>query len=654
MATIRKPARFGTLGSNARDSGPAHSGKRFFTDFLKPILLSATAAKQASATLPDMPVPDSGKDESNDDNQQLHYIPDSDDESEQIELGDPQELKVPEAMIPDADPDAHADPDILNDVQGFHRISLPTELGKPASEDAMRSVRRRMSEPPWKRNGARKLKRTSAIEDSGDNLKLPMLTPQAPAALSGGSKDVRADTSSDLQRNGRRATLRTPRSTPLSPRSTPLSPPAGKNFAQEIDGPAEAMLQGLAARCVDCGAHFGHAPDARNCLVCGGSRVENQLFNQLFNMFAMSQTLRKAVLPQFITKLEYLLKSLTYPGKKSGREQIIGTTSAFNTTLESQRDSDCMYKQGITIEFFPDFLFLIAENLDLTCRGLMYGLLGKENFVSKGTDDYSSQGEARRVTLPDLSSCDRPGTACASCGCSILTRFNLCCKCGHKKAVQEKKDPLMRFSFFKGSQGGESMKGHDFTELVRLAQAHHVPLSQVRSIWQDFQHFNVGNKNVLQREDFAEAVRSRYNIPRDTDIPEALLKDELFKYSPTQGEFVDFEAFILWSLGSEYEEELLAPDPQERNLRELAYSYNLLPSQIDKIKGIFDQFDDNKRGFLDESSFMQTALHLAGTDVGHSTLKRWWQEVSLQEKAISFETFLSWYLQNWSNEMLLC
>jgi len=500
-----KPVHLAPLGTTRCGPAPATSGRRFFADILKPILLGATGARQARVTPHDDSVPDSKRGSG----ENMEWCPSPSSESTSDQTHAPDDSESPEG--------SH----IAKDAQKSRTFFLPVEPGRPKSKDtrprSVRKVRRRMS-PVLRVGGIKRPERKAAIEDTGDHLKLPTLTPQAPANLSGGPKESKSDISFDTQR------VRKPA---LIAQHTILP---GSNLDQEIFDAADNALPSVAARCVDCGAKFGNVCQSNHCGACGGVRIDDQIFDQAFNMFAMSQTsMRKAALPQFMAQIQHLLKSSPYLSKKSSREQVSCVISAFNITVERQKNSDCKVAHGIAVEFFPDFLFLVAEGLNMTCRILLHGLLCIESFPAKRAEDSFSQCEARRVVLPELGACERIGLACTHCGCFTITKSDICCNCGQKTSIHK-----------------------------------------------------------------------------------------------------------------------------EQYLQEMADTYNMLPSQITEIKKIFDQFDEDQSGFLGESGFFQAVLHLAHADVCHSTLKRWWKQVGFKEEGITFDIFLSWYAQNWSNEMLIC
>jgi len=487
-------------------------------------------------------------------------------------------------------------------------------------------------------------------------------------AVGGQSKQVAVPVSHQALRYGLRKTTAEPSTEKSRPTTVPTSIANTRVHqhtkdvenghgcdGQEAGIADESVPAALAPTCVDCDTSFGNCDQAKYCLTCGASRVENRLFDQLFEVFAPARTtLRKSDLPKFHRHVQDMLQKLVHGKKKSVRRQMQDTDFAFSETLKHQIESGSRFTQGITKEFFQTFLQLVAKSLDLTCRSLLYGLLGQERSNTRGAEEAHSKTEIQRTTRHP----DRAGAVCAHCGCQFISNAKFCRNCGQKQPEREKADPNS-FHVFQGtrdwrlgrSRVEETIDERDFVELVRLSHAHHVPLGVVRKCWKDFQDFDVNKDGVLQRDEFTEAVRDHCNIPRDVEVPNALLQDHWFKETPQNGEYVDFEAFLLWSFGTEYIEELIVPDLHERHLRCLARKYNVLPNEVDDVKKIFDQYDVRGRGVIEEDEFMRAVVHLVHAqqpeDLGQSTLKRFWREVNVEsEGGISFDAFLGWFLRS--------
>jgi len=443
---------------------------------------------------------------------------------------------------------------------------------------------------------------------------------------------------------------------------SPLQPPVPKGHLQQgapyekaldergITG--EGLLPTMVRRCIDCGAEFDLA-DAKYCLSCGGLRVDHQPFCELFETVANCRvTMRKGDLTFFNLKMNDLLQNLKQLKKKSARRQMMDTTKAFNETLACQVEGGCKYTQGITREFFVEFMWRVAKGSELTCRGLLEGLLGRA-FVDNdpGMDVHESKGNG----LSLLQRINTAKGACPHCGCHLISNSNFCCNCGQEQIWRKIKEPVS-FQIFKGtkdsflglSKNSDSIGEKEFAELVRLSHSLHVPLDDVRKYWKDFLSLGVNKDNLLPRERFVACVHARCNLPRDAPVPMELLRDEWFKRTPEHGEHVDFEAFLEWSLGTEYVEELIVSDPRERHLRQLARECNLLPNEVDMLKRIFDKYDKNNRGFLEEATFAQAAQQLArehhNVALGMCSLKTIWADLVFKAgDRIDLETFLNWY-----------
>jgi len=405
----------------------------------------------------------------------------------------------------------------------------------------------------------------------------------------------------------------------------------------------------LSSKCIECRASFGDNSEAKFCLTCGAPRMENQVFEELFDMLLTSRaTMRKADLCRFHLKMEDLMQKETHGKKRSAKRNLTDIQFAYCETLAQQTLSGCKQTQGITKLFFQDFVLRVAESFELNCRSLLTGLIGQEKSHLKGADDPNVNLEMGKTWC--LSSTQ---TACAKCGSPLLMDANYCPNCGQQ--FQRAPSDFHNGHFFKGTWEAmlglrtkeQAVRERDFAELLRLSQGHHMAMDVVESHWNDFQSLCLSEDHLLPKEQFEKVVRERCNIPDDSQIPEDILSDKWFKETNHHDKCVDFEAFLLWSLGTEYIEERVVPDPQERYLRRLARKYSMKPFEVDNLKEVFDQFDLGGNGVLDESSFMQTVLHLMHSknvmDLSHPILKRCWREVSY-EGDVTFDTFLAWYL----------
>jgi len=414
------------------------------------------------------------------------------------------------------------------------------------------------------------------------------------------------------------------------------------------DTAVDSLLQNLDNSCIDCGTSLASAP---RCLTCGGTRVD-AVFDELFDIFAMSRvTMRQAMLPKFHKKVEHFRKSLEDPSKtkKSTRKQMLQTAEAYNEAFSIQVNSGCKYHQGLTREFFPAFLKLVAQSLNLTLRSFLHGMASQETSQERLVEQSTVHVEVQRDALQQrcASSCDETTTRSGT------------------SSAQEKAQPEQDYHQDAYAFGGTrrarlglpeadgQIQQEDFAQLVRLSQAHHIPLSEVRRLWKEFQEYDINKDRVLQRDEFTTAVCERFNLPADDDVVKGLLMHHWFKTTPQEGEFVDLEAFLIWSIGTAYVLERAVEDPNERFLRTLASQLGVRQDAFDGIKKAFDKSGVDRCGFLTESSFKQAALRVARARniFSDATLKSWWKEANLKygkhEGRIDFQGFLCWCMQKW-------
>jgi len=329
--------------------------------------------------------------------------------------------------------------------------------------------------------------------------------------------------------------------------STPEKTVCPQTRSEQCESPQGTLLAHLMSKCIDCGTSFENFPSAKYCLKCGEPRMENCLFEEIFEMVAGPRvTMRKMDLPKFIWALQQFLQKLTHGKRTSSRQLILDTECAYQESIRNQKDSGCAYTHGITREFMYDFLQRIADNSDLTCRSLVYGLLGQDGGSVNGSDDsqslfgpYTSQHSQHAAA------------ACPSCGCEFVSAAKFCCHCGLKQR-DKKSRHLDAFHIFDGTRNLSmgcpdegTLDEKDFAELVRISRVHRIPMYVVRTLWQEFKSFNVNNDDVLDSCELAEVIRKHCQIPQDAEIPTHLLHTGSCQESGER-QHMNFEDFVLW------------------------------------------------------------------------------------------------------------
>jgi Ca2+-binding EF-hand superfamily protein len=187
-----------------------------------------------------------------------------------------------------------------------------------------------------------------------------------------------------------------------------------------------------------------------------------------------------------------------------------------------------------------------------------------------------------------------------------------------------------------------------FDRTVEVARAMNLPIEEVHAKWDDFVRFDKSCNGTLSLEEFRLAVREKCDLPSDAEVPEHLLKHCWGSADDDGDGQVTFEEFVVWSMKTAYTEEILVTDLKERQLRLMARTHGLCLTDVERIKDVFDRFDGDASGHIDEDEFRKILLVFMKVknpaDVSEKKLKRYWREVDADRSgSIDFEEFLLWY-----------
>jgi len=189
----------------------------------------------------------------------------------------------------------------------------------------------------------------------------------------------------------------------------------------------------------------------------------------------------------------------------------------------------------------------------------------------------------------------------------------------------------------------------EFRSLVNFAMTYNAPLDELKMARDQFAVYDTNRKGEISKEEFQSIVRTRCNLPSDKSVPTHLMKNLTWTRSLDKGApVVSFEAYLLWSIHCAYCEELLVPDAYNRHIRQLARDQGMLLPDVEKVKEVFDGFDKDGSGEIEEGEFKDILCVLmkvkSESDVSATKLQRYWRELDSDGSgAVGFEEFLIWY-----------
>lgn len=316
------------------------------------------------------------------------------------------------------------------------------------------------------------------------------------------------------------------------------------------------LCQTLLSECIDCGESFKDCPDARYCLHCGGPRFERHLFDEMFEIFAVSRiTMRKADLQKFHVTLQEVVQKIPCRKRQTVRQLIVNTESAYHATMRNQTDSGCTYTHGITRDFFGDFLSRVARNLDLACSRLVHYLHGQNGEIGHGQSSQSfvlhQTPDAMHNAIHMLDSSS--DASCSRCGFASVAIGTCCHNCGQRQEEQkaQESDTSIMFNGTRDMCMGIGTHGarideKDFAELVRVSRTHHMSLDAVRHLWQKFKHLDTNGDGVVDGGEISELIKERYDITKNTEITKLLSYKGWFHVCGADRKGLNFEDFVLW------------------------------------------------------------------------------------------------------------
>merc|ERR1712034_206967 len=96
----------------------------------------------------------------------------------------------------------------------------------------------------------------------------------------------------------------------------------------------------------------------------------------------------------------------------------------------------------------------------------------------------------------------------------------------------------------------------------------------------------------------------------DEELPSHISDEAWSKFDRDGSGEIDFEEFVLWAGSHQWGEEMIVGDPKDRQMRRIARDNGFLLPEIEGVKAVFDKFDVDKSGFIDEMEFKAVLIKL--------------------------------------------
>jgi len=270
--------------------------------------------------------------------------------------------------------------------------------------------------------------------------------------------------------------------------------------------------------------------------------------------------------------------------------------------------------------------------------------------LQPSTADTAEPKMGKKATSLDSGSSDRAATvgkstareSLPSAGAQPLTTLQ----------EQEKKTRKSTSAATRRRKSQICKVGNAFEMCVFLSKRHYLPLGEVRDRLREYNALDVNGDGGLSRAEFMRAIKLRCNIPEDEDFPSNFF-DDSWKHVDKDGSGeIDFEEYLLWSVNHQWCQELCVSNAEDRELRRIAREYGFVLPDVEALKSVFDRFDVDGSGQIDESEFRSVLIQLMKIQVDEvptRKMKQYFREVDGDGSGeVSFEEFVVWYISVYS------
>jgi len=331
----------------------------------------------------------------------------------------------------------------------------------------------------------------------------------------------------------------------------------------------------------------------------------------------------------------------------------------FDIVLQLQVSEGNVHTQGLTLEYFSFFLHRVASPRNVSIQELVtflmeeiYGRTTKTGGTSGGAGGGGTSGGAGggcvdsggQAESAQMRAIRLLKDMCQKCG-SSQGGGPTCKNCGNSVDGDGTPSGQQTTSGFAGILAQKRGKGADteFEKLSKLSRKLDMPMDEVQKKKEEFvEKFDTEDKGTLKHSEFIAGLRRHCQMDEKEEIP-----SELTKFLG-EGDSIGFEDYLKWSYLAQYSEPMLVTDPQERHLRLLARENGFRLPDVEKIKVVFDQYDVDRSGEIDEEEFKGVLLLLMKVTnpehISAKKLKRFWREVDQDMSgAVTFGEFVLWY-----------
>jgi len=286
----------------------------------------------------------------------------------------------------------------------------------------------------------------------------------------------------------------------------------------------------------------------------------------------------------------------------------------------------------------------VSDNQTSSSRAYPRARSKPQAFIRIGATSEQPRDTQREQFEPAL-----PPNAASDAGDEEVVR-----KSSKSPLAKPKEDSFAGLKAGKPILGGRSrantMDEVVFSQVLQVSKQTNLSVDEVHDKMKDFIDFDTGGNGSLSLQEFEFAVRKVCNVRPGSPVPAHLLARHWSTVDSDGDGKVSFEEYVAWSMEVAYSEEALVPNAGERILRALAREHGIPIGDVEKIRIIFDEFDTDGSGNIENEEFFNVIMKLMNvknpSDVSPKKLQRYWVEVDADGSGeVSFEEFFLWYIR---------
>jgi hypothetical protein len=199
---------------------------------------------------------------------------------------------------------------------------------------------------------------------------------------------------------------------------------------------------------------------------------------------------------------------------------------------------------------------------------------------------------------------------------------------------------------------------NNLQDVSGVARAQRLPLHEVRRIADALRVLKTDKFGQVPEEEFRKFLCRAFDVD---DVTKELTNVAMIAFS--QKADMTLDAVVSWYVQNMFNHvaKLVGPKDARDSITlvyELSKKLGAPPNSIDRIKKVFDHFDENGDGALGQDEFdrmLHSIFHAKTGDVCKERLRHFWMEIDADAQGfIAFPEFAQWHLKYFDASGLTC